>query len=219
MKVTCIPTLVCLVLLLSVPAIAQTRERSQSNPTTKAQEQTPSLPLNANSVDIAANEIGLLRKSLQTLNVRLREIIDKLLASESNRSGSANEKQLSLSASLDLLSRAEQRAEILRKQLLELIEKETSLRGRLLQIEEDMRPESIERNLNLLGSTRTSELRETRRRILENDRKGVENLLSQTAQIRVRLDDDVKQADSLVYRLRLRLFPLIEKEIDKINPN
>jgi hypothetical protein len=82
-----------------------------------------------------------------------------------------------------------------------------------------MRPESIERSMSLIGSTRTVELRDTRRRILENERRGVENLLNQSSQSRARLEEDVRQADALVFRLRQRLLPLIEKEIDKINPN
>jgi hypothetical protein len=100
-----------------------------------------------------------------------------------------------------------------------LIEKETSLKSRLVQIDEDMRPESIERTLNPYGTTRTAELRGARRRVLENDRKGVESLLNLTTQSRLRLEDDVKQADLLVFRLRQRVLPLIDKEIDKINPN
>ena len=69
-----------------------------------------------------------------------------------------------------------------------------------------------------IGGTRTAEMRDTRRRVLENDKRGVENLLNITVQSRIRLDEDVRQADQLVGRLRQRLFPLIEKEIDKINP-
>jgi hypothetical protein len=44
-----------------------------------------------------------------------------------------------------LLMHTEERAEVLRKQLIELIEKETSFKSRLAQIDEDMRPENIER--------------------------------------------------------------------------
>jgi hypothetical protein len=62
-------------------------------------------------------------------------------------------------------------------------------------------------------------MRDTRRRVLDNERKGIESLLVQTGQNRLWLDEDVKQADALVYKLRQRLFPLIDKEIDKIEPN
>ena len=132
--------------------------------------------------------------------------------------GSVNDKQKNIAASLTLLASAEQRAEIMRKQLIELIEKETSLKTRQVQLEEDMRPESIERALNPIGSTRTVEIRDTRRRVLETERRGVESLLIQTTQSRIRLEDDVRQADLMVSKLRQRLFPLIDKEIEKITP-
>lgn len=175
-KVRCFRVVVCVVILFGVPSFAQTLQRLQANSPPQAQEQQPSLPPNANSIDAVANEIGLPRKSLAALNARLREI-------------------------------------------LELIEKETTLKSRLVQIDEDMRPESIERALNPYGTTRTAELRDARRRILENDRRGVESLLNLTTQSRIRLEDDVKQADLLVFKLRQRVLPLIDKEIEKINPN
>ena len=215
----CFPVVVYVVVLFSIPSFAQTPERRQAKSPPQALEQPSSLPQNLNSTDAVANEIALLRKSLQTLNARLLEISNKALAGDANQSGSSNDKQNRISNNLALLTQAEQRAEILRKQLLELIEKETSLRSRLVQIDEDMRPESIERALNPYGTTRTAELRDTRRRALENDRRGYESLLNLTTQSRSRLEDDVKQADLLVAKLRQRILPLIDKEIEKINPN
>ncbi|MDT4966528.1 MAG: hypothetical protein QOJ64_1265 [Acidobacteriota bacterium] len=216
-QVRFLPAVVCAVILFSIPSIAQTLERRSTD--SAPQELSPKLPANATSLDIVANEIGLLRKSLQTLNVRLREISERVLAPDANQSGSPNDKQNRLALNLDVLTRAEQRAEILRKLLLELIEKETSLRSRMIGIEEDMRPESIERAMVSIGSTRTLELRDTRRRVLENERRGIESLLNQTLQSRGRLEDDVKQADAMVFKIRQRLLPVIEKEIEKINPN
>jgi hypothetical protein len=61
-------------ILFSVPSFAQTIERRPTNPTPQAEEQLPVLPPNAASLEIVANEIGLLRKSLQALNIRLRDI-------------------------------------------------------------------------------------------------------------------------------------------------
>ena len=203
---------------MSVQSLAQTPARRPPNPAPQVQEQSPELPPNAGTTEIVANELGLLRKSLQTLNTRLREISEKLLAPVSKQGDSPVDQQNRISRSLDLLSRAEQRAEIMRRQLLDLIEKETSVRTRLVQIEEEIRPESIERAASLVGSTRTMELRDVRRRMLDNERRGYESLLSQTAQSRVRLEDDLRQADAMVSRLRQRVLPLIEKEIEKINP-
>lgn len=219
MRARFFPFALCVVTIFSLQTFAQTPARRQTNSTPPPVEQSPTLPPNAGSTDTVANELGLLRKSLQTLNTRLREISEKLLATDSTQSGSSGDQQNRIKRNLELLSGVEQRAEVLRKQLLELIEKETALKSRLVQIEEDMRPESIERTMNLVGTTRTLELRDARRRVLENERRGYASLLDQTSQSRLRLEEDVKQADVLVGRLRQRLLPLIEKEIDKITPN
>jgi hypothetical protein len=210
---------VLVVNLFTISSLAQTPERRQADPTTPSQEQTPALSPNAGSNEIVANEIALLRKSLLALNVRLREITDKVLASGPNQTGLPNDKQNRIAANLEILTRAEQRAEALRKELLDRTEKETSLRSRLLQIDEEIRPENIERSLNPIGTTRTVELRDVRRRVYENERRGIESLLSLIAQGRQRLEEDVRQADSLVSRLRQRILPLIDREIEKLNPN
>lgn len=213
------PVAIWVLTLFSAPSFAQTPERRQSNPVPQSQGQ-PQNPLpSAVSVDTAANEIALLRKSLQNLTARLREISEKISAPDSKQGEAPDNKQNRIALDLDVLSRAEQRAESLRKQLLEWIEKDTTLRSRQVQIEEDMRPENIDRTMSLVGSTRTLEIRDARRRVLENERKGLESLLAQTGQNRLRLEEDVRQADGMVSRLRQRLLPLIEKEIDKINPN
>lgn len=175
-------------------------------------------PQNTNAADPLTNEVAALRKSLQTLNSRLQAISEELLAPDKKDDDNSVTKVRQVTTNLDLLTHAEERAEVLRKQLIDLIEKETAYRSRMTQFDEDLRPENIERSMAGIGGTRTAEMRDTRRRVLENDRKGVENLLSVTTQSRLRLEEDVRQADLLVTKLRQRLFPLIDKEIEKINP-
>jgi hypothetical protein len=205
-----------LVVLFGIPAFAQTPDR---RPPASTQTQESAANTSTLSLDKVANEIGLLRKSVQTLNVRLGEISERASENNSNQS-SATSSQKNIGINLELLTRAEQRADMLRKQLVEVIEKETSLKIRLVQLEEEMRPENIERSLNVIGGTRTAELREARRRVLNNERKAVEEVLGQTLQgQRRQLEEDVRQADTMVSRLRERLFPLIEKVIDKIKPD
>jgi len=185
-----------------------------------AQSNSPAnVPATTGSGDSVASELGLLRKSLQTLNSRLQAISEELLAPDKQSENESKESLKKISSNFDLLTRAEERAEVLRKQLIELIEKETAFKMRSTQLDEDMRPENIERAMATVGTTRTAELRETRRRVLENEKRGVESLLSLTTQSRLRLEEDVRQADQLVAKLRQRLFPLIDKEIEKINPN
>jgi hypothetical protein len=206
---------ICVLALFSTPSLAQSVAPRQA-PAALAVQQQSSSP---NGIDAVASEIEQLRKSVQTLNVRLREISDKLSAPDAKPGESANGRQKSISLSMDLLGRAEDRAGVLRKQLLEVIEKETSYKARLAQIDEEMRPENIERALSGVGTTRTAEIRDVRRRSFEIEKRGLENLLMLNSQNRIRLEEDVRQADQLVQKLRQRLFPLIYKEIEKISPN
>ena len=213
-----LPLVICVLTLFSAQSFAQSVERRQPGATRQSEEPSVSRPPNANSIEAVVNEIDLLRKSLQTLNLRLREISERLPALDSKQSGS-NDKQNRFAPTLELLARAEERAGILRKQLIESIERETAYRSRLAQMDEEVRPENVERALSGVGTTRTAEIREVRRRSLEIEKRGLESLLNLNTQSRARLEDDVRQADSLVSRIRQRLFPLIDREIEKITPN
>jgi len=194
-------------LLVCVTSFAQTRERQEESAASVA------------TTEAVAKEIAMLRQSVQSLDATIGDIAAKLLPVFTKGKDGANESQNRISSSFTLLTQAEQRAEMLRKQLFELIEKETLYRTRITQLEEDMRPENVERAMNPYGTTRTAELRDNRRRVLDTERKGFESLLSLVSQSRLRLDEELKQADLLVTKIRLRLNPLIEKEIEKINPN
>lgn len=204
----------CAATLLCAGASAQTARPANSAPPPDSPAAVPA------AADPVANELALLRRSLQTLNARLREIVEKVFSPEAARAeGAPAGRQNPIAQNLDILSRAEQRAEAMRRQLLELTEKETAYRTRIMQLDEELRPESIDRSLSGVGTTRTPELRDMRRRQLDNERRGVESLLNQTVPSRIRLEEDLRQADALVARIRQRLLPLIEKEIDKLNPN
>lgn len=197
--------LIQIALLISVVVTASTFATAQT-------------PASDSSPEAVAKEIGLLRQSVQSLDATLSDIAGKLIPVFTKAKDAAAETQGRISSSFTLLTQAEQRAEMLRKQLLELIEKETLYRTRITQIEEDMRPENVERTLNPYGTTRTAELRDTRRRVLETDRRGYVSLLALATEGRTRLEEEVRQADALAQRLRLRLNPLIEKEMDKLTP-
>ena len=214
MRIRLLAAAVC-VAAFGVAASAQT----PASPAPQPQEQSAAPAPGANPIETVANEISLLRKSVLTLSTRLREVGEKFSAPGAKAGAAPLDKQHPIARSLELLSQAEQRAEVMRKLLLEMTEKETAYRTRLVQIEEDMRPDNVERAVSMVGSTRTPEVREVRRRVLENERRGVETLLTQTFQSRTRVEDDLRQAEVLVTRLRLRVLPLIEKEIEKINPN
>src|SRR3954471_12085842 len=103
----------CVLTLCCAGARAQTTPPANTLP-------LPKDPTGAVSADPVANEIALLRKSLQTLNARLREITEKVFSPDAvNPSAAPGGKQSPLAQNLDILSRAEQRAEVMRRQLLE----------------------------------------------------------------------------------------------------
>ncbi|CAN5662618.1 hypothetical protein BH20ACI3_BH20ACI3_07570 [soil metagenome] len=106
---------------------------------------------------------------------------------------------------MERLSRAEQRAESLRSQQVEVESKLADLQSKLEETEYLMKPENIERGMATFGSTRPEEAREARRRKLESDRT---RLLAQTKILetsRVRLESAVATADAESDLLRRRL--------------
>jgi hypothetical protein len=140
----------------------------------------------------------------------VQELKNRIKKLESGRKVSYDEKQKRLMLNLDILSRAEQRTEGLRKQLFEMIEKENTVKSRLDQIEFDSRPEMIERTLQMAGSLRPEEIRDSRRRSLQAERTNLQTLLTEIQTTRANLNTNLIKADQMVERLRQKL----EKDID-----
>jgi len=138
------------------------------------------------------------------------ELRARLALLESNKGKTSDQKQKSLLLYLDILTKAEQRSESLRKQTFDMIEKESTVRARLDAIETDVRPESIEKNVAMAGTLRPEELRDSRRRSLTAERTNLQNLLAEITRTRASLESNLLRADALVDRMRSRL----EKDID-----
>ena len=84
----------------------------------------------------------------------------------------------------------------LKQQLLDVESKETRLRMRLEEIEEQLKPESIERELAGIGSTRPEELREHRRKLLTIERNGLQKQLDLLQEDRVRIEAAIAAAET-----------------------
>ena len=106
---------------------------------------------------------------------------------------------------MERLTRAEQRAENVRAQLLEVESKLADLQPRLEQIEYGLKPEVIERSAAGFGTVRPEEVRETRRRQLENEKARVQAQIRILESSRARLEAAIITADGEVDRLRRRL--------------
>jgi len=150
-------------------------------------------------------------RSTGTNAQRIRDLNDRVNKLEADKKSGYDEKQRMLLLNLDILTRAEQRSEALRKQVFEMIEKENNIRTRLDQIDYDIRPEVIERNtVQMAGSLRPEEIRENRRKMLDAERRNLSSLLTQIQNTHASLDAVLARAEQLVDKLREKL----EKDID-----
>ena len=149
-------------------------------------------------------------EKLDRISSRMKEMNTRMRSLESSKQNQYDERQRRLLLNLDILTRAEQRAESLRKQLFELVEKENNLKTKLETIEYDSRPDIIERQVSFAGSLRPEELREARRKNLDAEKRNISNLLTDIQNTRTSLEQNVLKADQLVEKLRA----VLEKDID-----
>lgn len=149
-------------------------------------------------------------KPATTNAARIKELNDRLKKLEAAQGTSYDDRQKRVLMNLDILTRAEQRADSLRKQLFDMIEKENSIRARLDQIEYDIRPENIERTLQISGSMKPEEIRENRRRSLAAERTNLQSLLTQVEATKTNLEASLRRAEQMVEKLRAKA----EKDIE-----
>lgn len=97
-------------------------------------------------------------------------------------------------------SSAEQNVADLRAQLNDVQAKENELQARARQLDEDLKPENIERSLAGVGSTKPEELRELRRRQLNIERDSVRKQLNLLATSRQRLESAIRTAEGFAYQ-------------------
>jgi hypothetical protein len=106
---------------------------------------------------------------------------------------------------MERLTRAEQRAEQLRSQLMDVQAKIADFESRLEQLDFALRPENIENSTAGYGSTRPEVAREARRKSLESERGRVQAQLKLAETSRSRLEVAVGNADLEVDNLRAKL--------------
>ena len=94
---------------------------------------------------------------------------------------------------------AQEIAANLQVQLSEVEVRTSEMQARDEQLEEDLKPENIERSLAGIGSTRPELLREQRRRQLEIARARVRAQLDELDRSRTRLETAVAEADAVAY--------------------
>src|SRR5688572_19416621 len=94
---------------------------------------------------------------------------------------------------------AAERAVNLRSQLADAQTRQAELQTRLQRLDEDLKTENIERTFAGVGSTRPEDLRETRRRQLEIEKRSIQSQLDGLTASRIRLEAAIARADAESY--------------------
>ena len=137
-----------------------------------------------------------MKKTIRDLSSQVNHLNDKISSMEQSQRTLVD---------LERLSRAEQRSADLWKQLREVESEQADLQARLEEIDYNLRPENIDRSVAGFGSMRPEELREQRRKSLENEKVRVQKQLDSLAANHSRLETAIAGADADVERIRTRL--------------
>jgi chromosome segregation ATPase len=157
--------------------------------------------------------LGKISRSINEFNELLKNFSQTF---SSNQGLRLTEKQQRILAAFEYLNRAEQRLANLQNLKIDLVQKQTNINLQLAQIEDDLRPESIDRSIALRGTTDAEELRDIRRQALNRQRGELRTLSGQISRDISEIDYEIQQTQQFLKRIRDRIFPEIEKELSDL---
>lgn len=175
-----------------------------------AQNYPPARDETLRKMDEISEDTEKISKSLQILNERLKVFSETF---SSNQGLRLTEKQQKLLAAFEFLNRAEQRLANLQKHKIELTEKLSSVRVKLADIEEKLRPESVDRSVAMRGTTNAEELRDMRRTALYQEQNQLFGLVNEIQSSIMETEKEIVETTLFLSRIRQRIFPEIEKEL------
>lgn len=168
-------------------------------------------PKTQQTLENISEELSLVSKSLQTFNQRINEFLESV---NKYKGIQLSERQQKLLFGYEILNQTEQLAATLRKSLIESGEREASIKRRLGQIQFDLRPENIERSVQMQGTTKTEEARENRRRTLESERNALQNILNDLEISLSQISDNLRQTELFAQSFRKNLFAQIKDAME-----
>lgn len=166
-----------------------------------------------NPIENISVEISRIAKSVEALNLRLKNFSDTF---SSNQGLRLTDKQQKLLAAFEFLNRAEQRLATLQKLKIDLSEKQTSTNTKIATVENNLRQENIDRSIAVTGSTNAEEIRSNRRQLLYKQKSELNELLNEIRNTMSDTDAEIRQTVMFLKNIRQRLFPEIEKEISDL---
>ena len=151
---------------------------------------------NANSNSAQPEDPESMKRTIQTLSNQVDKLNDKLSDIQASQTSMAD---------LERLSRAEQRSSQLRTELRDVQVKKGDLQAHLEQLENDLKPENIERAVAGYGTTKPEELRAQRQKYLENDRTRSRQQVDQLTASESRIQQAIATQDVEIDRLQKKL--------------
>lgn len=162
-----------------------------------AAAQDPSQPTEAKKPKAPNSpEQDQMQQTITTLSNQVNRLNDKL---------SQMQEDDRYQMDMERLTRAEQRAEQLRSQLIDIQGKIADFEAKLEQIDFALQPENIESATAGYGSTRPEQARDARKKQLEGEKARVQAQLKLVENSKTRLETAVANADAEVDMLRAKL--------------
>jgi hypothetical protein len=168
---------------------------------------------NIESIDKISRETQRISKSLDSLNEKMKIFTETFSA---NQGLKLTERQQRLLAAFEYLNRAEQRLATLQLLRINLLEKQSAIRAKLAEIEDGLRPESIDRSIVTRGTTNAEELRSIRRQMLNRERAELNSVAVEIQNTISETNTEIRQTENFLRGIRLRLFPEIEKDLSEL---
>lgn len=164
---------------------------------TAEQENDPeATPRKPKSSTAATEPKDDMQQTITTLSNQVNKLNDKLSQMQED-----DRYQLDM----ERLTRAEQRAEQIRSQLIDTQSKLADLESKLDQVVYNLKPENIERTTVGMGTVHPEEARDARKKQLENEKSRLEAQIKILESSKTRLETSLANADSEVDTLRAKL--------------
>jgi chromosome segregation ATPase len=100
------------------------------------------------------------------------------------------------------VSAVELQIERLRAQLRDVIDREAQLQDRVSRLDEELRPENVERSVAAIGTTDATALRARRREQLEREKADLAGQLAEVSTKRARLEAEIAAGEAEAVRLK-----------------
>jgi membrane-associated HD superfamily phosphohydrolase len=153
------------------------------------------------------NETSAQLKKKKSGEANVQQTIDALSNQVNRLNDKLSQMQENERSLLDMerLTRAKQRAESVRAQMLDTESKLADLQARMDQVDYSLKPENIDRSIAGYGTVHPEEARDSRRRQLENEKARLQAQITLLENSRTRLQASLSTAEAEVDLLRRRM--------------